>query len=116
MLIKIGTSVQQVDASFNTTAELEIYDPVNLGDNDGLLGKVTTPDRFHSVAWGSFGYNTGAHENGVIAGGMDNGTVCIWDANKIMNNEQSLILEGRKHTGPVRTVEFNHYQPNVLAS
>ncbi|XP_063900781.1 protein transport protein Sec31A-like isoform X2 [Zophobas morio] len=114
VLLAAGTSAQQVDLSFNTKAELEIFDP-NTRDNEPL-GKVETSERFHCLAWGSFGVSNGNSTKGIIAGGLDNGAICLWDPNRIINGDSALIFESKKHVGPVRSVQFNPFQAHGLAS
>lgn len=72
---------------------------------------------------------------GVIAAGMENGELALWDPAKIIDNAEyvhfltrfhqltsvpsvceSLILRNTSHTGPVRGLDFNPIQTNLLAS
>jgi protein transport protein SEC31 len=59
---------------------------------------------------------------GIIAGGMGDGVVTLWDAKKIVGNEdmskpKGLVSAVNIHNGvPVNTVEFNPHKKNLLAS
>lgn len=99
-----GTAAQQLDASFSTNAALEIYS-LNLTEPGlDLQQKCSVPSdhRFHKLIWGA------AKENqGTIIGGCDGGIIKIYDASKLLNNEDGLLTQKEKHTGPVHTLDFN---------
>ena len=70
-------------------------------------------NRFHKVAWGGWGYGReGAH--GVIVGGCDNGRLQIYSVGRLLSGEEGLVVAQDRHTGPVRTVDFNAYQVIVF--
>jgi len=51
------------------------------------------------------------HASGVIAGGTDNGLVCVWDASKlVMKESDSQLLNLNKHVGSVAALDFNKFQ------
>lgn len=111
--LSAGTAAQQLDATFNTSALLEIYS-LNLTDPSldlELKTSIPTEDRFHKLIWGSHG-----SANGIIVGGCDGGIIQIYDATKILNGENGLISKRDKHTGTVHTLDFNPFQSNLLAS
>lgn len=61
--------------------------------------------------WGKLGMGDGKHSSGVIVGGTDKGSVCVWDASKlIMQESDSQILTLDKHVGSVGALDFNKYQ------
>ena len=52
-----GTAAQQLDATFNTSSTLEIYD-VNLAEDGTSMKKaasIPTENRFHKIVWGQAG-------------------------------------------------------------
>ena len=59
---------------------------------------------------------------GIIAGGMEDGTITLWSAGKILAAEQQKMGLGclsasTIHNGvPVRSLEFNPHKKNLLAS
>jgi len=60
-MIAAGTSAQQLDASFNTSSALEIYE-MDLADPAFELAKVCSlnvDNRYHKIAWGEAGMANG---------------------------------------------------------
>ncbi|KAM3913240.1 protein transport protein Sec31B isoform 2-T2 [Leptodactylus fuscus] len=113
-----GTSAQQLDASFNTSAALEIFE-VDFGDPQTEMkqkGVFPVANRFHKIIWGSFeGDSVGP--SGVIVGGGDNGEITLYSASQILTSGEELIIaKNGKHTGPVRALDLNPFQNNLLAS
>ena len=61
---------------------------------------------------------------GVLAGGLTDGSICLWNPAKVLRAAAGSTDEGagaavatlRKHTGPVKGLEFNASSPNLLAS
>lgn len=110
-----GTAAQQVDASFNTNAVVEIY-ALNLSEPGlDMELKVTVPaeHRFHKLIWGSYDKSS---DYGTIVGGCDGGLIEIYNVSKLLSNERGLIAHPTKHTGPVHALDFNPFQSNLLAS
>ncbi|KAF8485415.1 hypothetical protein JB92DRAFT_3131473 [Gautieria morchelliformis] len=67
----------------------------------GPKASVTTTSRFNRLAWG---YVDSARPRGVLAAGMENGELGIWDPAKILNGDDasdSLVLRNTIHTGPI---------------
>ncbi|BES91877.1 WD domain, G-beta repeat [Nesidiocoris tenuis] len=111
ILLAAGTAAQQLDASFNTSAALEIY-ALNLQEPSlDLELKLSVPcqQRFHKVVWGGI-------SPGIIVGGCDNGILEIFSAEKLFKNEEGRIDSPERHTGSVRSLDFNPYQKNLLAT
>ncbi|XP_076368334.1 COPII coat complex component secretory 31 isoform X2 [Tachypleus tridentatus] len=116
--IAAGTAAQQLDATFSTTAALEIYG-LNLtepGLDMSLKGNIVSDYRFHKIVWGSGGMSNGEHVSGVLVGGADGGNLLAYDPAKLLKGESALICHRDKHTGPINSLDFNNFQPNLLAS
>ncbi|XP_057666336.1 protein transport protein Sec31A isoform X1 [Diorhabda carinulata] len=110
-----GTAAQQLDASFNTNAVLEIYS-LNLtdpGPDTPLVSSIQTDHRFHKIIWGSHGNNP---VQSTIIGGCDDGLIQIYNATKLLKGEDALIGRQENHTGPVHALDFNNFQQNLFAS
>lgn len=110
-----GTAAQQLDASFNTSAALEIYS-LNLtdpGPDTPLVSSIQTDHRFHKIIWGSYGSNP---VNSTIIGGCDDGLIQIYNASKLLKAEDALVGRQENHTGPVHALDFNNFQQNLFAS
>lgn len=52
----------------------------------------------------------------MIAGGLENGTLELWDAESLLNGNASSFETHTKHSGAIKTLKFNHIQPNVIAT
>ncbi|XP_034188166.2 COPII coat complex component secretory 31 isoform X1 [Osmia lignaria lignaria] len=115
ILLAAGTAAQQLDASFNTSASLDLYS-LNLqqpGYDLELKASVASDHRFHKIIWGSYGNNPA----GIIVGGCDYGMIKIYSAAKMLANDSNyLISSPDRHTGPVRALDFNPFQANLLAT
>uniref|UniRef100_T1I2I0 WD_REPEATS_REGION domain-containing protein n=1 Tax=Rhodnius prolixus TaxID=13249 RepID=T1I2I0_RHOPR len=111
ILLAAGTAAQQLDASFSTSAALEIYS-LNLKDPSlDLELKTTVPSqhRFHKLGWSGAG-------QGIIVGGCDNGIVQVYNVPKVLSNEEGLVANPERHTGAVKALDFNPFQRNLLAT
>jgi len=107
-------------ASFEATGgELEIYD-MNLSSNDEptRIGSIKTESRFASLAW-STGDPT-KHPLGLIAGGMENGSVHVWDPRAVIGQQSTAaptVVSFSQHaSGPVKAVQFSPLVPTHLAT
>lgn len=79
------------------------------------LGKVPTNEKFHALAWTSVPPG-GARQfdHGILAGGMDSGVVSLFDPAPLIDvnraGENPLLTSVPKHTGPVKSLDFNPEQ------
>uniref|UniRef100_UPI003AAFE2EE protein transport protein Sec31A n=1 Tax=Centroberyx gerrardi TaxID=166262 RepID=UPI003AAFE2EE len=116
--LALGTSAQQLDASFNTTAALEIFE-VDFSDPSldmKLKGSLPTTNRLHSIVWVNFGMGADG-SGGRLVGGSENGTLTVYSPEAIMTSgAEAVVGQSDKHTGPVRALDFNPFQSNLLAS
>ncbi|XP_075010641.1 protein transport protein Sec31B-like isoform X6 [Calonectris borealis] len=113
-----GTSAQQLDASFSTNATLEIFEVDFKDPSLDMKQKGTLPasNRFHKLIWGNFG-NGSPESYGVIVGGGDNGVLTMYSVHHILaSKSEPVIGQTEKHSGPVRALDFNPFQSNLLAS
>uniref|UniRef100_A0A8C3UPI0 Protein transport protein Sec31A n=1 Tax=Catharus ustulatus TaxID=91951 RepID=A0A8C3UPI0_CATUS len=113
-----GTSAQQLDASFSTNANLEIFE-VDFRDPSLDMkqkGALPASNRFHKLMWGNFG-NGSAEPSGVLVGGGDNGVLTMYSVQRILTSKGDPVIgQTEKHSGPVRALDFNPFQSNLLAS
>lgn len=113
-----GTAAQQLDASFSTTSKLEIFslDLTSSGLDMPLVGSVEVPHRFHKLVWSALGIGN-EYPAGVLVGGCDNGTITLWNVDGIMNgSKDATLVTTTSHVGPVRALDVNPFQCNLLAS
>ncbi|CAL4148355.1 unnamed protein product, partial [Meganyctiphanes norvegica] len=111
-----GTSAQQLDSSFNSSSQLQIYD-LDLAHatlDTKLAASIDTPARFNSIVWGAEGQD--GSPSGMIVGGCENAAIYVYDATKLLAGEEALVssTEG-KHSGPVFALDLNPFQKNLLA-
>ncbi|XP_065074343.1 protein transport protein Sec31A [Ochlerotatus camptorhynchus] len=117
IMLAAGTAAQQLDSSFSTSAALELYS-INLSDPSydlELVGSQTSSHRFHKVLWSPFDYGEN-HPNGLIVGGCESGIIQVYSAAKLLEGENGLIAQQDKHNGAVRSMDYNPFQHNLLAS
>ena len=85
------------------------------------MGSITSNDTFHSIAWGSKGISDDIYPCGLIAGGMSNGSVYLWDVASIVrykgrSNANPLVCNVKGHRDNVVGLDFHPQQVNLLAS
>ena len=79
-----------------------------------MFCKLIELHRFYDIAWGP---PDGDHPNGIIAGAMENGSLDLWDAAKLQAGAtNSLMSQTSKHTGAIKTLQFNPIKPQILAT
>ncbi|XP_047425774.1 protein transport protein Sec31A isoform X7 [Mugil cephalus] len=114
-----GTSAQQLDASFSTNASLEFFE-LDLAEPSldmKSCGSFSSSHRYHKLVWGPYGMDSEGHASGVLVAGSDNGDVILYDPAKIMAGGSDVVIaESDKHTGPVRALDVNPFQTNLVAS
>lgn len=82
-LLATGTVAGTLGIDFDTSAYLEIFSVDFAKKTSTLIGKASAPDRFNKLVWG-VGNQTNTFPRGIIAGGLANGAVVLWDASKIL--------------------------------
>uniref|UniRef100_A0A8C2G3F5 Protein transport protein Sec31A n=1 Tax=Cyprinus carpio TaxID=7962 RepID=A0A8C2G3F5_CYPCA len=110
-----GTSAQQLDATFSTSASLEIFE-LDLADPT-LAMKSCGSVSYHKLVWGPHGIEDQSLPSGVLIAGGENGDIILYDASKIIAGDSEVIIaQSEKHTGPVRALDVNSFQTNLVAS
>ncbi|XP_066519357.1 protein transport protein Sec31A isoform X2 [Hoplias malabaricus] len=116
--LALGTSAQQLDASFNTAAALEIFE-IDFSDPSmemKLRGSLSTDHRFHSLIWVTFGLGLDG-SSGRLIGGGENGSVTVYNPESMLSGSDGVIVgQSAKHSGAVRALDYNNFQNNLLAS
>ncbi|XP_043916319.1 protein transport protein Sec31A [Protopterus annectens] len=114
-----GTSAQQLDATFSTNASLEIFE-LDLADitlDMKSCGTLSSSHRYHKLVWGPHGMESNAYPAGVLIAGGENGSIILYNPSNIMSgNNDAVIAHNEKHTGPVRALDSNPFQSNLVAS
>eukprot|EP00163_Fabomonas_tropica_P033726 TRINITY_DN9004_c0_g1_i2.p1 TRINITY_DN9004_c0_g1~~TRINITY_DN9004_c0_g1_i2.p1 ORF type:complete len:1069 (-),score=197.63 TRINITY_DN9004_c0_g1_i2:94-3300(-) len=120
-LLAAGAVAGAIDVNFSSSAELELFEvlPNKSGNDLSLVGSIPTDYRFNSVTWGNTTPGSEEYPHGLVAGGMVDGGINIWNPAKILDPEtspQARIARLEKHQGAVQGLEFNAFLPNLLAS
>ncbi|KAM6402079.1 protein transport protein Sec31A isoform 6-T7 [Pluvialis apricaria] len=114
-----GTSAQQLDATFSTSASLEIFE-LDLSDPSLDMKSCATfssSHRYHKLIWGPHSMTSGETVSGVLIAGGENGNVILYDPAKVIAGDTEVIIaQKEKHTGPVRALDVNMFQTNLVAS
>ncbi|XP_041086437.1 protein transport protein Sec31A-like isoform X10 [Polyodon spathula] len=114
-----GTSAQQLDATFSTNAALEIFE-LDLTDTTldmKSCGTFSSSHRYHKLVWGPHGMSSEEHPSGVLIAGGENGNVILYDAAKIIAGDSDVVIaQNDKHSGPVRALDVNSFQANLVVS
>ncbi|EGW11739.1 Protein transport protein Sec31A [Cricetulus griseus] len=114
-----GTSAQQLDATFSTSASLEIFE-LDLSDPSLDMKSCATfssSHRYHKLIWGPHKMDSKGNISGVLIAGGENGNIILYDPSKIIaGDEEVVIAQKDKHTGPVRALDVNIFQTNLVAS
>ncbi|KAL0027638.1 hypothetical protein WJX79_004520 [Trebouxia sp. C0005] len=119
-----GTVAGAIDMSFSTTSTLEVFklDFSSSSHELPLAGQaVNALERFHRLSWNAFAFGSPEQEkfpHGLIAGGLADGSIALWDAQQILRGrpESAQLAKETKHHGAVKGLAFNQLSPNLLAS
>ncbi|XP_007074825.2 protein transport protein Sec31A isoform X11 [Panthera tigris] len=114
-----GTSAQQLDATFSTNASLEIFE-LDLSDPSLDMKSCATfssSHRYHNLIWGPYNMDSKGNVSGVLIAGGENGNIILYDPSKIIAGDKEVVIaQNDKHTGPVRALDVNIFQTNLVAS
>ncbi|KAH7347805.1 WD domain-containing protein [Plectosphaerella cucumerina] len=117
-LLVTGTRAGAVDADFSDETKLELWD-LNLDIQDqGVelqpIASISSDSRFYDIAWGPADED---HPKGIIAGALENGSLDLWDAEKLIAGaDDAFLSRTTKHTGPIKSLQFNPLRPQILAT
>ncbi|CAA3002812.1 transport SEC31 homolog B [Olea europaea subsp. europaea] len=122
-----GTMAGAVDLQFSSSANLDIFELDFVSDDRQLIlaGTVPSSERFNRISWGKGPANSEDFPLGLVAGGLVDGNIGLWNPNSLIcsntkkgseTSESALVGQLSKHRGPVRGLEFNVLSPNLLAS
>ncbi|OAA55939.1 protein transport protein [Niveomyces insectorum RCEF 264] len=113
-----GTRAGAVDADFSDETKLELWDLSLDNQSRGVelqpVHSISTDSRFYDIAWGPPDAN---HPRGVIAGALENGSLDLWDAEKLASGASDALIErASHHSGAIKTLQFNPLKPQILAT
>eukprot|EP01127_Copromyxa_protea_P009478 TRINITY_DN2246_c0_g2_i1.p1 TRINITY_DN2246_c0_g2~~TRINITY_DN2246_c0_g2_i1.p1 ORF type:complete len:610 (-),score=126.11 TRINITY_DN2246_c0_g2_i1:30-1742(-) len=102
--------------NFDPTGTLELYRVGKRGKLAEPTASVKTEEKLYKIAWssGALGEDKSL---GLIAGGLENGVINLWNPSAILSGSgEALWATKSKHAGAVRGLDFNPFQPSLLAS
>ena len=115
-MLATGTLSGVMDDTFSSDSHLSIYSPLSGDDKSNEpIYTASTSGKFSSIDW-----NNGKDAS-ILACGLENSTIQLYDTNKILNEKPQDLINARieeytKHTTPVLQVKFNPLQSHILAS
>ncbi|KAI1341945.1 hypothetical protein F5Y15DRAFT_352355 [Xylariaceae sp. FL0016] len=117
-LLVTGTRAGAVDADFSDETKLELWDLSLDNQEQGLelqpIATIAADSRFYDIAWGQPSED---HPKGIVAGALENGSLDLWDAEKLISGaEDALISRTTKHSGAIKSLQFNPLRPQILAT
>ncbi|KAF7252566.1 Protein transport protein Sec31A, partial [Varanus komodoensis] len=72
---------------------------------------------YHKLIWGPHKTASDGSLSGVLIAGGENGNTILYDPAKILAGESEVVIAQKdKHTGPVRALDVNIFQTNLVAS
>ncbi|KAL8926069.1 MAG: hypothetical protein Q9172_001948 [Xanthocarpia lactea] len=117
-LIATGTKAGAVDADFSNDTQLEIWNLANFdakaNHESQPVASVETDSRFHDIAWA---YPNSEHPQGLLAGALENGSLDLWSAEKLLDGKgEAFLSRTSKHSGPIKALQFNPSRHGILAT
>lgn len=100
-----GTAAGVIDDDFSSNSVLSFYD---IQDKEPKV-TVNADAKFHDLDW--------SKNNTLLAGALENGTIQFWNTEKLQSEKSvEAVATGTKHTGAIKSLQFNPLQHNILAS
>ncbi|KAL2612070.1 hypothetical protein R1flu_023762 [Riccia fluitans] len=122
-IMAVGTIAGAIDASFSSSASLEILqlDFANTEQELPVVASCPTTEKFNRLSWGKIPVGSEEYPLGIIAGSLEDGSIMLWNPAKLTSedsgsSEDSIVARWQKHEQPVRGLELNGLAPNLLAS
>lgn len=109
------------DSAADSTLDFVSFDLGRPGTEMDVLASIRTEGgrRFSSISWGSLGADTGVYPYGVLAGGLQEGVISLWNPYAIVSSkgaDSGLVHSSQVHKGTVHCVEFHPAKPNLMAT
>ena len=113
-----GTKAGAVDEGFSNETQLELWhlelgNPTK-GSQVQPVASISTDSRFNDIAWTR---DSATASKGIIAGALDNGSLDLWDADKLINGQgDAFMSRTSKHGGSIKALQFNIFRSELLAT
>ncbi|EEF34442.1 nucleotide binding protein, putative [Ricinus communis] len=98
-----GTMAGAVDLSFSSSATLEIFKLDFQSEDHDLpfIGEFQSSERFNRLAWGKNGSGSDQYSLGLIAGGLVDGSIDIWNPLSLIRCGKFIIYNAIYHIAVV---------------
>lgn len=85
-MMAVGTMAGAIDPSFSSSASLEILelDFANTDQELRVINACPTTERFNRLSWASNAGGSEAYSLGIIAGGLSDGSINLWNPAKLV--------------------------------
>lgn len=104
-VLATGSAAGVIDDDFSSNSSLSFY---TLTSKDPKLS-IEAPEKFQDLDW--------AKSNNLLAGALESGVIQFWNTEKL--NSENIVTEagvGKKHSGSIKSLQFNPIQHNVMVS
>lgn len=113
-----GTKAGAVDEGFSNETQLELWDLDLDSPQQGRelkpAASISTDSRFNDVAWTN---RDDDQSRGIIAGALENGSLDLWDADKLLGGDgDAFKSRTSKHGGAIKALQFNAFRSELLAT
>lgn len=113
-----GTKAGAVDEGFSNETQLELWDldldNPQQGRESKPVASISTDSRFNDIAWTN---GDDDQSRGIIAGALENGSLDLWDAEKLLNGDgDAFKSRTSKHGGAIKALQFNAFRSELLAT
>jgi len=126
-LMALGSSANSAagivggDSAAESSLDFVSFDLAKPGMDMDVVASIRTDQgrRFHSISWGTLGIDGGPYPYGVLAGGLQDGFVNLWNPYAIVNSrgtDPGLLLSTQVHKGNVNCVELHPTKPNLMVT
>ncbi|ODV67524.1 hypothetical protein HYPBUDRAFT_152434 [Hyphopichia burtonii NRRL Y-1933] len=115
-LLATGTVAGAVDANFNSSSSLELWNIFSPTDKDEPVFSASVENRFYGLEWSK---PFEGRPKGLLAGAFENGVVEFWDADILIKTKdlsKASVHKSTKHSGAVKTLQFNPNQNHILVT
>lgn len=126
-LMALGSSANSVasvitsDGAAPSTLDFVSFDLGRPGTEMDILASIRVDEgrRFSSISWGSLGVDTGMYPYGILAGGLQEGVISLWNPYAVVHSrgaDPGLVHSIQVHKGTVNCVEFHPAKSNLMAT
>jgi protein transport protein SEC31 len=99
-----GSAAGVIDDDFSSSSTLQFH---SLYDKAPIVS-VDADAKFYDLDW--------SKNKTLLAGALENGTIQFWNTESLPQGKVEAVAKGVKHSGAIKSLQFNPVQHNVLVS